>query len=490
MVKEDVTSEKGMGIIGYVDRDGVLHKMSANAKLEEDEIVLIGKGRTSWGESPQPLQGTQRLPRSDVQALVIEEFSGEKTALLGGAVVLVLGIAVAVVAASSCPFVYSWDGTAWVLDGEPFGGAVSRGLARTDWSELEAVDADRGEYRVRLGNEMDETQYVDAIELVVVDHEPGTAVVMDASGRAHAFRRQAPLVAARDGNGVDLRAWMAAADHAAWYPDLAVHAAAPAPTSPRDRIELAFTRPEGADRVWLVARAATGPWGAYMMRTLLGLHGDRVGEHYEALDTNPWYRAGMHAWVEREQLFRLDVQVLQGNDWQKQGALHGSGPIVAETRALPLDLGAVDGNEVRIRVEPPAGFWTLDFFQLAWDEIEVQELRVPLRRAVDEAGRDVAALLQGKDGNALVLATHESMATLAFAAPPLADGKERHVFAATHGWYEIHLHRQGPRDDAAIARLRDEPGAAARVALDAYREFERTGKLRDLHPDLQTLGGR
>src|SRR5215472_17229935 len=43
---------------------------------------------------------------------------------------------------SSCPFIYSWNGSEYVLDAESYGGAITRGLERDDYSELEHLSPD------------------------------------------------------------------------------------------------------------------------------------------------------------------------------------------------------------------------------------------------------------------------------------------------------------------------------------------------------------
>ena len=52
-----------------------------------------------------------------------------------GVLALVFVGAVAMIAATkeSCPFVYSYDGERYVFDAEPLGGAVSKGLEKTDY---------------------------------------------------------------------------------------------------------------------------------------------------------------------------------------------------------------------------------------------------------------------------------------------------------------------------------------------------------------------
>ena len=178
--------------------------------------------------------------------------------LTAGIVIGVLGTLAAVVAATkqSCPFVYSWDGTGYVFDAEPYGGAITRGLERDDYSELEHLRAQNGQYKLLLTNEVDETQYTNLTELWVVDHPRGTRVVSDEAGTMRAFKGIQPLSAARDRDGNNLLAWLETTDRKIWEPE----AVAGADGSLVREVVLTFPKPEGVTRVNLIANTATGLW--------------------------------------------------------------------------------------------------------------------------------------------------------------------------------------------------------------------------------------
>ena len=130
------------------------------------------------------------VPLADVQRIWIEYIDPLRTtAAVIGVVAGVLAVAIAVIIATkeSCPFIYSWDGTRYVFDAEPYGGAVTRGLERDDFGDLEHLRPDSaGRYRLLVTNEVNETQYTNSMRLVVVDHRPGSRFDMDEFGRLHA----------------------------------------------------------------------------------------------------------------------------------------------------------------------------------------------------------------------------------------------------------------------------------------------------------------
>ena len=105
-----------------------------------------------------------------------------------------------------------------MFDAEPYGGAISRGLEKDDFSQLEHLREQDGLYRLKVTNEVDETQFTNLTELWVVDHPVGTRVAADVRGKLHTLAApQAPL-SARDAAGHDLLPWLRATDRVIWEP--------------------------------------------------------------------------------------------------------------------------------------------------------------------------------------------------------------------------------------------------------------------------------
>ena len=214
-----------------------------------------------------------------------------------------------------------------------------------------------------------------------------------------------------------------------------------------------------------------------MIRTMLGMRGDRVQEFYDAINASETHRARLLAWNEREELFLLVPEMETDRGWVRQEYLPAGGPFIAESRAIPLDWSSVKGETIRLRIHPPIGFWSLNSFHLAWDEQDASQTVLAPERAAGQAGNEIVAALRADDDRYLDQAETGDRAEIVFRAPPERRGSERTVFARTRGWYEVHLHGLGAPDETGIARLTAEPGYAVRRALDEFREYERTGVL-------------
>ena len=466
-------------IVGYTTADAVYHPFDGFVRLADpDSLRFYRKGKVKVPD-PTNLSLAFTMARADVASLSVRKV--KVLATIGVTVVVATVIVAAIVAATeeskppptttttSCPFVYSWDGKEFVLDAEPYGGATIRALERTDVTELEHLAPSNGRYRLLLTNEMDESQHTNRIDLMIVDHAPGVVVAVDPEGNPHAFQAVHRLVEARDQAGRDLLPWLRDKDQAIWHPDLEAASRNLPPSDTRDHITLTFDRPAGARNAYLLADAATAPWGARMIRTLLAMRGATLGLFYAAINSDEGARRKLHEWNEREELFYLGVEVEEGGRWVRQGHLIGGGPVVAETRAIPLDLSRVTGDRVRVRIHPPVGFWMFNAFRLADGEVAARAQVVAPLSARDGAGKDVLATLARDDEAYDTFATNEDRAVVGFPAPPQAGGTERTVFARTRGWYEIRMGGLGIPDFAALRRTTDEPGFAVVRALEDYR---------------------
>ena len=226
--------------------------------------VIVGDSLV--GQQPAAREGGQSdsehvaVALSDIQQVEFRQLNAAKTTAL----VLGLGLTFAVIIAAasydpgggwtssgggdccaSCPHVYSWDGSHWRLDSGTFGGAIARGLERTDVDNLDFAAPEDGVLRLRLANELQETDYVDALAVLAVDHAADVTVAPDGRGALHTLGALAAPLSARDFRGHDALARVRAADGWSWESNPSGRDTAVA-ADLRDGLELTFLRPAGA----------------------------------------------------------------------------------------------------------------------------------------------------------------------------------------------------------------------------------------------------
>ncbi len=397
----------------------------------------------------------------------------------GVATAALVGIMVAALAseqsqstsAESCPFIYSFDGGQYVFDAEPCGGAVCRGMKRTEWCNLEHLRESGGRYRLRITNEVDETQHTDELKLLVVDHPSGTQIVPDEAGRLHVFSHPEAPSAARDRLGRDVLPLLAANDWVFWHSRVDENDPAWGDNL-REELTLEFPKPQGAAQARLLFNGCNTLWASQMLKRYLGLWGSEVPQVYARLDSSPPLRDLVEKWNLREEVCRLKLRVEGPRGWETRGTIVGGGPFMSEDKAYVIDVGDIEGERLVVRLTPPAGFWMINSLAVDYgDEVAVDVTELSPRRATDRTGADVLEGLLRSDDSYLSMPNTGDSAEVVFDAPPLRAGRQRSFVVKATGYYDIHLRGEGPVQRQVIQRYLLEPGFVARYALDEYRRW-------------------
>jgi hypothetical protein len=446
--------------------------------------TIIGDSLIGAPPGADPKRIAQRLaiPLSDVRSVEVQRVNAGKTALLIAGVGVTALVAIAAATwdgplgsgsgsggssgggdtyGASCPLVYSWDGTSWRLDSGTFGGAVAPALARTDVDNLMYATAQNSVLRLRLANELNETDYLDALSVLAVDHAPGLTVAPDGDGRIYALGKLVPPLSARDDRGADALPRVRAPDGWGWESsptgrDSSIVA------DIRDGIELAFLKPATND-ARLVLDGNNTPWAAHLTQELVAAHGRETRAWYDSLAAYPALARGLGEMMMREAF--LGVSVWSGGKWVRQGYIWEAGPEIAKRQVFPLDLARVEGDTVRIRLESAPSFWLIDHVALGAAESAptgVHELAA--ESAVDQSGADVASLISSLDRRHYVMETGVS-AELRFRVPDVPAGRVRSYLVRSSGWYRIHAPEVKAPDVALLRKVLTEPYGASRVAV-------------------------
>ncbi len=151
------------------------------------------------------------IPLNDIDEIkIIEPDSGRTVAsyvfTTVGVLAGVFAILLVIIALtkSSCPYVYVYDGEAYIFEGETFGGAIAQNLERDDYMPLPDIRGNHGQYKIRISNELKEIQHTDLAELVVVNHPIKSEVLLDRKGTPHLLTNKITASGATSENGEHL----------------------------------------------------------------------------------------------------------------------------------------------------------------------------------------------------------------------------------------------------------------------------------------------
>lgn len=410
------------------------------------------------------------IKADDVLYLVVEKvdmvmsFAATIGVLAGSLAVAVL---IALASKKSCPFIYSFDGDKYVFDAEPLGGAISKAFERTDYNKLKSLKEIDGEYKLKITNEVFETEYIDEMSLFVVDHPENTTVTMNNDGSVFALAGGEIIDYANDEEGRDIKPFLIENDFLAWQTKMPFHDQ----NRKKHKIKFGFKMKEGAKKATLVYNVGTTHWGSTMLSEMLELHGKNLDEHYSNLDKKGEYYNFTMDFLRRAELYDLELKLKINGEFKTQAVLQGGGPFKTESRVVELDISGIKGDMVEFEVNPPVGFWTLDNFTLCFDKPQQafgKEIKVS--KTIDHNGNDISEKISFSDENYYDMPTTGDWFFATYKAPPKKDGMKRTVFMKTKGWYKIQMPQTDKDSDiATIFKLIGNPGEIIKFSNERYR---------------------
>ena len=443
--------------------DGQTVTFTQGVLVARDTLRGVGMRYGLDGGTGAPVD---RVPLDSVAAM--ESYANRVNT---GATFLTSTLATAVTAAAvvvaakaifgSCPTFYTDSAGVPVLEAEGFSYSIAPLFERRDVDRLRAAAADDGVVRVELRNEAPETHYLNHVELLEVSHALDELVVPAPDGRPLALREVHPLAAARDRDGRDVLAALAAGD-GHLFSTARARLAAARPDDLEDHIELVAPT-GGADSAAVLLRLRNSLLNTVLLYDeILAASGaaafDWQGEALQriagAVELGRWYSSSMG----------LRVHVHDGHDWRPVAHVGDAGPIAFHDVAVPVPTFGRD--TLRVRLAFTADNWRIDRAAVATDFRAAEPRPVPVHAALAGAGLPDSAALAGlREPDETYLVTSPGQRFMLEFRPGAATAPARTFLLASQGYYVEWMRgdwlraprRRGafvPGDDALYAALR------------------------------------
>ncbi len=381
-------------------------------------------------------QGKVELPITAFKEVRIIKVDGERTLFANVGVLLGVGLGLAVIAggiflivwaASSCPYVYVYDGEKYIFQGEIFSGATFPNMERHDYLPLPQLQPVKGEYQLCIANELQENQFVNMAQLQAIRHPEGTQALLDVHGVPQLVAAPQLPLSARSALGNDAGTMIAQKDGLAFLFD--------EEQAEKNSLTMQFENRPDAANPKLVLHAANSVW----VDQLFGRYLEKWGDTYPQWAAR---QAAMSYEQRQEQNIRQDFYLSAfvkdaGGQWQLAGRFPLAGPMARRDMVLPIDRALLHGDKVDIRLETAYRFWDLDYAAMDFsDNTGMEIVSIPARSAKDQSGKSQLKALAGDDDLYLRQLRTGDFTDLRFKALSPSPGHAHTFFLHTKGYYE------------------------------------------------------
>jgi hypothetical protein len=427
--RSELNNPSETGTIWVLTKDSTLYVLS---KYTLRDSLLIGVGSAERQGMRRSFSGELSLSRIQyIQSCNTNVF---RTLVAAGAVAFVGATAVSYLNGStgfnvnekvatyyppigeSCPFIYSWDGKQYVLEGEAFGVALGKALELRTSTILSSLRVDNSRVKVRITNERPETHYINSVDLLAVETDTSATAIADVNNVIWPVYKAVPALAASDLSGRNILDKVRARDRLYWESDLS-----PNSSDFEDVIELSFSKPSSVQEGSLIVHAINTNLSEVIFKNLFEFLGDQSLAFMYAVEHDPETIATMRHWIEESS---LKAFVWNGESWERIGLIYPEANVASFSRLIRFRTDNIKGDTLRIQLRALTDVWKLDAVNVDWTPVQPLKTReAPLLSAAGPGKRDVSAALRKADSEYVVVLPPEQI-ELTFRSVPLSPGKK------------------------------------------------------------------
>jgi hypothetical protein len=302
------------------------------------------------------------------------------------------GVALAGLAAvavfGSCPTFYTDSGGVAQLEAEGFSYSIAPLFESRDLDALRGQPR-HGVFTLEMRNEALETHYINQLELLVAEHEPGWRVLPDGRGRLTAISTLRPPRRARDRQGRNVLPALGQTDGVLFETSdkrlAQVHE-----HDLMDHIDLDFGVAE-YDSAAIVLRLRNSLLTTVLFYDVMLASAGPAALDWLARDLEEvGNAAALGKWYVEQMGLRVSVRQEDGT-YAEAGRIPDVGPIAFKDVAMVVPVRA--GHPVNVRISFPADSWRIDRVALAGQPRTVTPRAVPVARvrqpndSIDEGAR-------------------------------------------------------------------------------------------------------
>jgi len=340
----------------------------------------------------------------------------------------------------SCPYIYSWDGNGFVLEGEAFGVGLGKKLEYETCTVLSNLKSKNSKLKIRVTNERPESHFFNRLKLIAVETDVKSTVYADNHNNLWAVKNPEKLLSAFN-HSENISALLEKDDDVYWQSDLL---SANANSGFEDKLYVNFLKKEKVDTASLIISAINTEVSSVVFKKLQILLGENYSDFMKAAENDPEIIN-----ILKETLVRssLKIDIWDGQQWSYVDMIYPEANHVKFKKLLRLPLNSVIGDTIKIRLRCLTDVWKLDAVMI--DESNSEKLKpVEIRMTLAKSGdKDIFDSIENIDDNYAVILPGEKI-DLEFDAPENTGHKKISYALLADGYlYEWLITRKGFSDN-------------------------------------------
>lgn len=315
-------------------------------------------------------------------------------ALTGG--VVVGGTAAFLAIACACPEVSSYNNLGETSHGSLFPGAMLNSLERDDYLILKNPELSNNELNLRIANVTTETQYINQLEILAVDHKGYDNLALTNEDKLAAYNNLKMPESAIENDLKEVSNLLSKKDGKNFKFDNSQ-------AKKLNEVVLKFDKTALSKNPALVIHGQQSKWldtVATVMLAQAGKYQEKWTEKNDDISPKKWKKNN------QKRGLSLNVYLKKDNKWEYAGTCHDVGTGSERTLLMPLDLTNMNTDKVEIKLESAFKIWELDYVGLtdSWST-EIKTTPLTLNSATNQDGENVMTALAANDEE--VVTQHE-----------------------------------------------------------------------------------
>lgn len=445
------------GNIQLITKDTTIYYLN---KFSYSDSSIIGEGIKEKNNLSEKFSG--ELAFKDISYIQTYKYDWFKTLLFTGATSAILiagfpaitdntGLTLTPIivypsggGTGSCPFIYSWDGNRYILEGEAFGVGLGKKLEYETSTVLSNLKSSNGKLRISLTNERPESHFFNRVKLLSVETDKNSTVYSDNHNNLWAVNKQEKLTSAFYGEK-NITGLLSEDDDLYWQSDLS---SANNNSEFEDQLIVNFNSQETADTVALIIFAINTEISSVVFKKLQTIMGGSYSDFMKAAENDPVIINILKETLKRSS---LKIDLWNGKDWKYVDMILPEANQVKFKKLLRLPMNKLQPDKIKIRLRCMTDVWKLDAVTLDASSATMLNSKEIKITSAKQGYEDVLNQIKKKDDSYAIILPGEKI-ELEFDEPQNVSHKKLTYALLAEGYlYEWLITRKGLTDEKTNA---------------------------------------